>query len=159
MLRQTYAPATTCVITSYRCTTVAVTLPWTQSPKLQASKEKMVQNSKLKACIPANLQVGAYRAVVYTTKIMLALARVSKQQSQPFMVRVEINIAERRVPGGQAAPVVQHIYGCGSLTMSITAWYAGKHGLLSKLYVHCLGFFFASFYPAYTCMKCMSHLC
>lgn len=44
--------------------------------------------------IPANLQVGAYRAAVYTTKIMLALARVSLQQSQPFMVRVEINIAE-----------------------------------------------------------------
>lgn len=99
-------------------------------------------NSKLKACIPANQQVGTYRAAVYTTKIMLALARVSKQQSQPFMVRVEINIAERRVLGGQAAPVVQHIYGCGSLTMSITAWYAGKHRLLSKFYTHCLGFFF-----------------
>lgn len=50
--------------------------------------------------IPADLQVGAYSTVVYTTKIILALARVSKQQSQPFMVRVEINIAESRA-GGQ----------------------------------------------------------
>lgn len=66
--------------------------------------------------MPADLQVGEYRAAVYTTKIMLALNGVSKQQSQPFMVRVEINIAESKVwGGGKSTPVVQHIYGCRSL--------------------------------------------
>lgn len=43
--------------------------------------------------MPANLQVGEDRAAVYTTKIMLALNRVSERQWQPFMVRVRINIA------------------------------------------------------------------
>lgn len=53
--------------------------------------------------MPADLQVGEYRAAVHTTKIMLALNGVSKQQSQPFMVRVEINIAESKAWGGQGA--------------------------------------------------------
>lgn len=74
-------------------------LPHTKSLKLQALMETMDQ-LHLKLDIPADLQVGAYGAVVYTTKIILALARVSKQQSQPFMVRVEINIAASRA-GGQ----------------------------------------------------------
>lgn len=68
-------------------------LPQAEPLKL---KEMMVHQ---KLGIPADLQVGAYRAAVYTTKIMLALARVSKQQSQPFMVRVEINIAESGAGG------------------------------------------------------------
>lgn len=63
-----------------------------------------VSNSKLLEekdgpAMPADLQVGEYRAAVYTTKIMLALNGVSKQQSQPFMVRVEINIAESKAWG------------------------------------------------------------
>lgn len=41
----------------------------------------------------ANLQVGEDGAAVYTTKIMLALNRVSELQAHPFMVRVRINIA------------------------------------------------------------------
>lgn len=49
--------------------------------------------------IPAKLQVGAHSAAVYTTKIMLAQARVSKRPSQPFKVRVEINIAGSRAGG------------------------------------------------------------
>lgn len=46
----------------------------------------------------ANLQEGDDGAAVYTTKIMLALNRVSKLQWQPFMVRLTINIA-----GGKAS--------------------------------------------------------
>lgn len=45
----------------------------------------------------ANLQVGEDGAAVYTTKIMLALNRVSERQAHPFMVRVRINIV-----GGKA---------------------------------------------------------
>lgn len=66
-------------------------LPHAQSPKLQASQETLD--------VPADLQVGVCSTVFYTTKIMLAQPE-SKQQSQPCMVRVEINIAESRA-GGQ----------------------------------------------------------
>lgn len=51
--------------------------------------------------MPANLQVGEDRATVYTTKIMLALNRVSELQWQPFMVRVRINIAGSKALGGE----------------------------------------------------------
>lgn len=49
--------------------------------------------------MPANLQVGEHGAAVYTTKIMLALNGVSELQSQPFMVRVRINIAGSKALG------------------------------------------------------------
>lgn len=49
--------------------------------------------------LPAKLQVGEDRAAVYTTKIMLALNRVSELQWQPFMVRVRINIAGSKALG------------------------------------------------------------
>lgn len=68
--------------------------PRTLDKTVQTPSVKRKAGPKLD--IPAKLQVGAHRAAVYTTKIMLALARVSKQQSQPFMVRVEINIAQSR---------------------------------------------------------------
>lgn len=48
----------------------------------------------------ANLQVGEDGAAVYTTKIMLALNRVSELQAHPFMVRVRINIAGSKALGG-----------------------------------------------------------
>lgn len=80
----------------------------------------------------ANLQVGEDRAAVYTTKIMLALNRVSELQAHPFMVRVRINIAGSKALGGgsMSTPVVQHIYGCSQvsacertgLTQALIAW-------------------------------------
>lgn len=85
-------------------------LPQTQSLKLQGFKGKGGPTPHPKPDIPANLQVGAYRAAVYTTKIILALTRVSRQQSQPFMVRVEINIAESVVWGASQPMDMQHIY-------------------------------------------------
>lgn len=75
-----------------------------KKPQTPSFKGKDDPSPDLKLDIPANLQVGAYRAAVYTTKIILALARGSKQQSQPFMVRVEINIAESRVWGARRLP-------------------------------------------------------
>lgn len=51
--------------------------------------------------MPANLQVGDDRAAVDTTKIMLALNRVSELQWQPFMVRVRINIAGSKAVGAR----------------------------------------------------------
>lgn len=99
MLTKTYATATTWQPGHILSLHNSCHLPCTQSLKLQAFKGKDGPTPNLKLDIPANLQVGAYRAAVYTTKIILALARVSKQQSQPFMVRVEINIAESRVWG------------------------------------------------------------
>ena len=85
-----------------------------QKAQTPSFKGKDGPTPHLRLDIQANLQVGAYRSAVSTQpKIILALARVSKQQSQPFMVRAEINIAESRVWGGQSAPVGQHIYGAG----------------------------------------------
>lgn len=87
--------------------------------------------------MPANLQVGEDGAAVYTTKIMLALHRVSELQSHPFMVRVRINIAGSKALGWvggwvgcMSTPVVQHIYGCSQvsacertgLTQALIAW-------------------------------------
>lgn len=84
--------------------------------------------------MPADLQVGEYRAAVYTTKIMLALNGVSEQQSQPFMVRVEINIAESKAwGGGKSTPVVQHIYGCRSLWSGTS-----RHRLAFYIVLYCL---------------------
>lgn len=59
--------------------------------------------------IPAKLQVGAHSAAVYTTKIRLAQARVSKRQSQPFKVRVEINIAGSRAGGSSGVDRATHL--------------------------------------------------
>lgn len=101
MLIETYATITVWLITFYPCAVVA-TYP-TQTPQTQSFKRKDGPTPNFKLDIPADLQVGAHRAAVYTTKIILALARVSRQQSQPFMVRVEINIAESRA-GGQVNP-------------------------------------------------------
>lgn len=49
----------------------------------------------------------------HTTKIMLDLARASRQQSQPFMVRVEINIAESREWGASQLPQGNTFMGAG----------------------------------------------
>lgn len=74
--------------------------------------------------MPADLQVGEDAAAVNTTKIMLALNGVSELQSQPFMVRVRINIAGSKAldwgvaGGGMSTPVVQHIYGCSQVSAS-----------------------------------------
>lgn len=95
MLTQTYATATTWLITSNPCSTGA-TYPQHKTSNSKLLKEKRWSNSNLKLDIPANLQAGVCSAAVYTTKIILAPARASKQQSQPFMVRVGINIAESR---------------------------------------------------------------
>ncbi len=80
------------------------TLTLDTKPQTPSFTGKEGPTPQLKLDIPANLQVGAYRAAVYTTKIILALAGVSKQQSKPFMVRVGINIAESRVLGASQLP-------------------------------------------------------
>lgn len=101
---------TTWLITPYACTKAA-TYPRHKASNSKVSREKVVQLHTKKPDIPANVQVGAYRAAVYTTKIILALTRVSRQQSQPFMVRVEINIAESVVWG--ASGHATHLRGAG----------------------------------------------
>lgn len=71
----------------------------------------MVQLHTLLSLISqANPQVGTHTAAVYTTKIMLALVRESKQQSQPFMVRVEINIARSRAGGQVNSHSAKHLW-------------------------------------------------
>lgn len=102
MLRQTYEKTTTWLVTSYTSHN-GCHLPRTKPLKIKALKEKMVQLHTQTLISQQSQQVGAYRTAVYTTKIILALARVSKQQSQPFMVRVEIYIAESRA-GKQVNP-------------------------------------------------------
>lgn len=96
MLGETYATSTTWHLTSYPCSD---NLPWKKIPQIPSFKGRDGPIPLLQPDNPENPQVGAYSAAVYTTKIRLALARVSKQQSQPFMVRVGINIAESRTGG------------------------------------------------------------
>lgn len=82
---------------------LAQQLPLTLAKKPQTPrfKGKDGPSPHLKLDIPAKLQVSAGWAVVYTTKIILALARMSKQQSLPFMESVQINIAESKVESTQ----------------------------------------------------------
>lgn len=127
-------------------TAETVTYPRPESHKLQASKERW-SNSTLrptKLDIPAKLQVGAGRAAVHTTKIILALTGMSKQQSRPFMARAQINIAERKVEATQLPQLSTDLApGCRSLpVISAASFCAGKlspqsAGLLFHCFIVC----------------------
>lgn len=81
-----------------------------KTPHTQSFKGKYGPTPHFKLDIPADLLVGVYRAAVYTTKIMLVLARVSKHQSQPFMVRVQIYIAESGAGGQVSSHSTEHLW-------------------------------------------------
>lgn len=103
-LSMLYATSRTLQIPQSLCT-----LTPDKFPQVPSFKAKFCPVPLLQPDIPANLKTGVYGAVVYPTKIMQALATLSKQQSQPFMVRVGINIAERKLVGVRLIPVVQCI--------------------------------------------------
>lgn len=106
MLTETYATSIT--LKKAHSTPLQV-LTLDKFPQVPRFKAKDCPVLLLQLDIPANPQTSVYRAAVYPTKIMQALATLSKQQSQPFMVTVEINIAERKAGGVRLIPVVQCI--------------------------------------------------
>lgn len=119
MLTQTNAAIITGLITSYPCTAVAA-YPHTKSLKRQAQVQLHV-----KVDIPADLQVGAYSAVVYTTEIILALARVSQATVTAFYGEGGDKYSWEQSWGASQLPQCNTFMGAGLDQWALMS--AGKH--------------------------------